>query len=231
MTCLACAPGNRVVEGAAGTSAAAEGRRRVEQRVERVRRQYGDHAAVVAEEVAKRDVNETWGKGSEGEGRLARYIEREVGDRIIALHDRLIPGTRVNIDHLFVAPTGVWLVDSKAHKGKVVRREVGPLWRRDHEVYVGGRNRTSLAKRVERQLDAVIAAVRSDDSLREVPVFGALCFLDSEWALLDFPFSVGNAWVTYPGALRKELRKNGPLSRETMERVARRLDLSLPIAG
>jgi hypothetical protein len=31
--------------------------------------------------------------GISGESRLARYIAREVGDGVIALHDRLIPGT------------------------------------------------------------------------------------------------------------------------------------------
>jgi hypothetical protein len=34
----------------------------------------------------------------------------------------------------------------------------------------------------------------------------------------------------YPGALKKWLRKRGNLSRETMERIARRLELSLPPA-
>jgi hypothetical protein len=63
-----------------------------------------------------------------------------------------------------------------------------------------------------------------------VDVYGALCFVDSEWGLLDFPFSVGKVWVTYPGALRKQLKKSGPVARETMDRVARRLDLSLPSA-
>jgi hypothetical protein len=63
---------------------------------------------------------------------------RKVGDGVIALHDRLIPGTRGNIDHIFVAPTGVWVVDSKAYQGKVVQREVGPLWWRDNELYIRG---------------------------------------------------------------------------------------------
>jgi hypothetical protein len=49
--------------------------------------------------------------------------------------------------------------------------------------------------------------------------------------LLDFPFSVGSIWVAYPGALKKDLREKGPLSRETMERIARRLDPSLPPAA
>jgi len=48
--------------------------------------------------------------------------------------------------------------------------------------------------------------------------------------LLDSPFQIGNVWVLYPGALRKRLKKDGPLSREAMARIARRLDLSLPDA-
>src|SRR4051812_41858163 len=123
-----------------------------------------------------------------------------------------------------------WVVDAKAYTGKVVQRPIGPIWRRDHEVVVGGRNRTKLAGGVERQLDAVIAAVRSNEALKDVPIFGALCFLDCEWGVTDFPFNVGKVWVTYPRALRKALTRKGPLSRETMASLARRLDLSLPPA-
>jgi hypothetical protein len=153
-----------------------------------------------------------------------------VGDRVIALHDRLIPGTKGNIDHIFVAPTGVWVVDAKAYKGRVVKRDVGPIWREQNEVFVGGRNRTTLAKGVEKQVEAVIAALRTDPAAKGTDVHAALCFTESEWGLLDFPFQVGNVWVLYPGALRKRLKKNGSLSREAMERIARRLDLSLPPA-
>jgi len=86
-------------------------------------------------------------------------------------------------------------------------------------------------RRVERtSTGRVIAAVRSDQSLNDVPIFGALCFVESEWGLTDFPFNVGKAWVCFPGALRKALKKKGPLTRETMEHIARRLDLSLPPA-
>ncbi|MCP9485168.1 MAG: NERD domain-containing protein [Gaiellaceae bacterium MAG52_C11] len=146
-TCLACAPdGTEPTAGAAGASAAAEGERRKDKRVEDVRRRYGDHAAIVAEEMAGRDAAATWGKGGQGESRLAAFVAREVGDAVIPLHDRLIPGTRGNIDHIFIASTGVWVVDAKAYKGKVDKHETGPIWRRENEVYVGGRNRSTLAK-------------------------------------------------------------------------------------
>jgi hypothetical protein len=232
VTCLACAPSETDAEpGVAGASAAAEGARRRDKRIEEVRRTHGDHAAEVAKAMAERDNAATWGKGSKGESRLAVFVEREVGGAVIPLHDRLIPGTRGNIDHIFVASTGVWVVDAKALKGKVVQREVGPLWRRENQVYIAGRNRTRLAKGVEKQVTAVIAALKPNPEFKGTDVHAALCFLDAEWSLLDFPFQVGSSvWVTYPGALRKRLKKKGSLSREKMERMARRLDLSLPRA-
>ena len=163
-TCLACVPGEVSIDaGIAGASAIAEGERRKRRRVDEARSLYGDHAAHVAEQMAGRDPSiGAWTKGGSGESRLAEFIEREVGDRVIALHDRLIPGTRTNIDHLYVAPTGVWVVDAKAYKGKVVKRDVGPIWRTENKVYVNGRDRTTLAKAMDKQVEAVLAALRPD---------------------------------------------------------------------
>jgi hypothetical protein len=231
-TCLACVPADTVpAAGTAGASAAAEGDRRKQQRVTAVRRRYGDHAAAVAEEMAARDTAARWGKGSDGESRLAAFIARELGDTVIPLDDRLIPGTRGNIDHIFVAPTGVWVVDTKAHTGKVERREIGPIWRRENHLYIGGRNRSGLAKGVEKQVAAVVVALKGDPALMGTEVHGALCLVESEWALLDFPFQIGSVWVLYPGALQKRLKKNGRLPRDAMERIAGRLHFSLPPAA
>jgi hypothetical protein len=218
--------------GVAGASAAAEAEKRSKARVEEVRRRHGDHAAAVAVAVVP-DEQEiaSWSKGANGESRLAAYIEREVGDRVIALHDRLIPGTRrKNIDHIFVAPSGVWVVDAKAYKGKVVKRDVGPFWREENMVYVGGRNRSDRANAVESQVAAVLVALRPDPEAKGIDVHAALCFVESEWRLLDFPFRVGSVWVLYPGALKKRLKKTGPLARDRMEHIARRLELSFPRA-
>jgi hypothetical protein len=230
--CLACAPvPGEPLAGTAGASAAAEGDRRRDNRVEKVRRQYGDHAAAVADEMAGREMDATWGKGSAGESKLAAYVTKELGDAVIPLHDRLIPGTRGNIDHIFIASTGIWVVDAKSYKGKLEKRETGSLFRRTNQVYVGGRNQSKLANGVNKQVAAVIAALKTDASLEGTEVNAGLCFLDSEWALLESPFQIGNVWVLRRSALKKRLRKKGALSRETMERIARRLDLSLPPAA
>jgi hypothetical protein len=54
---------------------------------------------------------------------------------VIRLHDRLIPGTRGNIDHVFVAPSRVGR-RCEGVQGKARKAEVGPIWRRDNEVFV-----------------------------------------------------------------------------------------------
>jgi hypothetical protein len=224
-SCLACADG--LVANVAGASAAAEGERRVAQRVRKAER-YGPAAATVAEHIARREIETSWGKGSEGESRLAAFLAREVGDAVIALHDRQIPGTRRNIDHIFVAPSGVWVVDAKAHGGHLEHRTAGSFFRQRHELYVGGRKRTTLAKGVEGQVDCVLAALRLDPETKGTPVHGALCFVEAEWNLLELAFQIDGVWVLYPGALRKRLRKKGPLTAEAMKTAAAALERGLP---
>jgi hypothetical protein len=172
-----------------------------------------------------------WDTGGHGESRLGAFIEREVGDAVIALHDRVIPGLNgQNIDHLFVAPSGVWIVDAKTYKGKMERRDAGPLWRADFQIYVGGRNRTKLVDGMTNQIRAVRIALEQDPAVEHIEFHPALCFIDTEWGLLQRPFDVRGVIVMSPGALRSRLKKDGPLSRSAMERIAETLALSLPAA-
>jgi hypothetical protein len=56
--------------------------------------------------------------------------------------------------------------------------------------------------------------------------------VESEWGLLDRPFQIGDAvWVLYPGALRKRLKRKGPLTVDRMKLAADALDRALPPAG
>jgi hypothetical protein len=77
----------------------------------------------------------------------------------------------------------------------------------------------------------VLAAVHLEPAAKGTPVHGALCFVEAEWKLLGFAFQVDGVWVLYPGALRKRLRKNGPLNTDTMRLVAAALERALPPAG
>ncbi len=69
-----------------------------------------------------------WRRGAEGERRTAQLLAplRHLGWTV--LHDRRIPGSAANIDHLVIGPSGVWLVDSKSWRGRVKVLGDGRLW-------------------------------------------------------------------------------------------------------
>jgi Nuclease-related domain len=54
-----------------------------------------------------------WERGSVGERKLAAALGIIDRDDVIFLHDRRVPHTRGNIDHIVVAPSGVYVVDAK----------------------------------------------------------------------------------------------------------------------
>lgn len=69
-----------------------------------------------------------WRRGAEGERRTAQLLAplRHVGWTV--LHDRRVPGSAANVDHLVVGPSGVWVVDSKSWRGRVKVLGDGRLW-------------------------------------------------------------------------------------------------------
>ena len=62
---------------------------------------------------------ERWWRGAAGEEATEALLDRLPGSRWTILHDLALPGTRANVDHLVIGPTGVWVVDSKATRGAV----------------------------------------------------------------------------------------------------------------
>ena len=86
--------------GMAGGSARHKFERLHQAREERIDRQWGRLSGVVKFLSDDPQSTRAWAKGSEGERRLAGHLLRTVGDRAVLLHDRKVPRTRGNIDHL-----------------------------------------------------------------------------------------------------------------------------------
>lgn len=167
-----------------------------------------------------------WKVGAQGEEGVARTLAACSG--VIALHDRRVPGTKGNVDHLAIGPAGVYIVDAKRYAGKVERRDVGSFFRSDERLYVGGRDRTKLVRQMGWQVDAVRTALDAGGH-GHVPLHAVLCFVDSEWQLLFArPLRLCSVTVLWPKALQELVSAGELLDDDGRERVARALAAALP---
>ncbi len=69
----------------------------------------------------RRDPNR-WARGAAGELATAALLEHLPGRHWVVLHDLGLPGSRANVDHLVIGPTGVWVVDTKAYRARLEAR-------------------------------------------------------------------------------------------------------------
>jgi Nuclease-related domain len=79
---------------------------------------------------------ERWLRGAAGEQATAELLDRLSARRWAVLHDRRLPGTRANVDHLVIGPRGVWVLDSKAYRAPL-RAGWRKVWAGDHLVDTG----------------------------------------------------------------------------------------------
>lgn len=116
----------------------------------------------------------SWRTGADAEDRTARALAELEAEGFVVLHDRRKPGTRDNIDHVIVGPTGVFVVETKSYSG--------PLSIRGDDVFVGGRRRTDIVHHARSEADIVQAILAiSGGGLLVTPI---LCIHRAELPLL-----------------------------------------------
>ncbi len=190
--------------GTAGGSARREYDRRRAKDEAKVRAAWGRFGNSAVALTPERTSTRVWSTGADGEARVGARLDGIASDSIRVLHDRRIPGSRANIDHLVVTPSGVWVIDSKKYKGSPsLRVEGGFLRPRVEKLMVGGRDKSRLVGGVLWQVECVRKAVP------DAPVRGILCFVDSEWGLLAGPFQVNGVEVLWPRKLVNCLMADG----------------------
>ncbi|CAN7346676.1 nuclease-related domain-containing protein [Microbacterium sp. LjRoot45] len=182
----------------AGASARREYERRKSSREQRIRDAHPKLGGLILALSDDPQSTKAWERGAVGEEFMARRLA-DLPDTFRVLHDRRIPGTRANIDHIAIGPYGVWVIDAKRHKGKRPALQVdgGILRPRVESLRVGGRDGTKLVDGVLSQVARVGAALDDD----AISVRGVLCFLEADWPLLGGSFSVNGILVTWPKAL------------------------------
>jgi hypothetical protein len=164
--------------------------------------------------------------GELGEKALARSLERRTADGpAIILYDRRMPGGRGNIDLLAIAPTGVYVIDAKAIRGKVhISR---PLFGRE-KLLIAGRNRTKLIDGLDRQVAAVRGALVASGQ-PDLPVLGVLCFTKADLPLFGSRRVRGHH-LLYGRALAKKLNGRGTMTTAEIDALVSTLATALPPA-
>ena len=141
------------------------------------------------------------------------------------LHDCRLPGTQCTIDHIAVAPSAIWVVDTKCYGGRLVRRDVGGWFGRDERLFIAGRDRTHLVEAMAGQVDA-LRDILAPFTPRVRPV---LCCTGTEWPFFANPFELDGVLVIWPRALVKQIR-TAPGSGIQVHAIAERLTSRLPSA-
>lgn len=222
VTCLSCADGTvPTIVGVAGASAEAKGRRLRQSQIDFRQRRKEEHPILgrvfdVIE--GPPTAGSSWLTGSVGEQMLGAALDNLGDTGVRLLHDRQIPRSKANIDHIAIAASGVWVIDAKRYDGLVQWVDKGGWFRTDIRLTVAGRDRTKLTDGVLNQVDHVRKALESSE-FESVPVQGALCFVDSSWRRFSKPFYVRGVFVTWGKALYERITTPGELTPETRNAI------------
>ena len=136
-----------------------------------------------------------------------------------------------NIDHIAVAPSGVYVIDCKRYKGKIEVAE--PLFGKA-KLKINGRDRTKLIDGLQKQVAHVRAALANVGE--DVSVEGCLCFVAPEGFFVDVglpvlrTLKINGYPLYYPKRLAKRLNQQGSITAEQAQRLQAELDRRLPPA-
>ncbi len=210
--------------GTAGASARREHERRRANREKQVREKHPRVGGILLALGSEPTHETAWARGAGGEERIAEALAKHLNDGTILLHDRRIPRSRANIDHLAIAPSGVWVIDAKRYKGRVAVSK--PLFGQP-KLTIAGRDKSKLVEGLAKQVALVETAML--EIAPDAPIHGALCFVDAELPMLG-KLSFKGFQLLYPKSLAKRINAAGPIDRERVPAVASALAIRFPPA-
>jgi hypothetical protein len=212
--------------GVAGASARREFERRAAKRETRIREEHPKLGGLILALTDDPQSTTAWRTGAAGEERLGGILDALADRGVRALHDRRIPRSRANIDHIAISAAGVFVIDAKRYRGRPsLRVEGGILRPRTETLMVGGRRSNNLVDGMHRQL-AVVQGVIGHD----LPITGMLVFLGADWPLFGGAFVTQRVKVLWPKKASETITQPGPLDASQVDAVHRALARALPPA-
>lgn len=162
---------------------------------------------------------DAWRSGAAGERAVGTRLDQLRASGVFTVHDRRVPGSSANIDHIAASSAGVFIIDTKNVAGKVSVSRNG--------LRVAGRRRDNMLTGVHGQV-AVVQRTLADQALPPNAFHGVLCFTRA-----DLPWlrpSPAGVQLLYPKGLARALGRPGPLTAEQVQAIATLLAQRLPPA-
>lgn len=213
--------------GQAGASARREYERRATKREDRIRSAHPRLGGLIVALSDEPQSTQAWLRGAVGEEKLGHRLDALAERGAKVLHDRRIPGSRANIDHVVIGPAGVFVIDAKRYSGRPQRRVEGGLVRpRSETLLVGRRDCTKLLTGMHKQLELVRAALQ----LNDLPVQGMLCFVDADWPAFGGSFTIGGVEVLRPNKIAERVAATSMLSGARIAAIHAQLAAAFPPA-
>jgi hypothetical protein len=154
---------------------------------------------------------QTWRGQAAVQRRTAGVLGPLEQEGYLVLHDITLPGWPVNMDHLVVGPTGVWVIESWQRGWlRLPCRGTSP-WRADSAT-------TGLARRLRWQAAALASALAGDAS---IPVRPLLCVYPGRWSQSRRP--IEGIPAATPRQLGRILRHESPQPSNDVQRATDRL--------
>lgn len=215
--------------GVAGASARRECDKRHQRREDKVRAAHPKIGGFLLAVTDEPQSIKAWDKGADGEQHVGRILDRLASeDKIRVLHDRRVPGSRANIDHIAIAPTGVWVIDSKNYTGRVEQRTTGSIFKPGpNKLYVNRWDRSAAIAGVLKQIVVVAASTGPLIDTHALEVTGMLCFTQADFALFARPFTIDGVAVHWPRSMIKAITADGDVTLDVMDEITGKLAVTL----
>lgn len=126
---------------------------------------------------------------------IARSLAAARSRGVEVLSRRWVADLGESIDHLVVAPNGLWVIHAEpTPAGRVERRDSGDWFDSQPHLVIGDQDRTHTVNKVQ----SVVGAMQtwlSKGPYDGVPVIGVICFVDAPRGWFSQPFEVGGVNV------------------------------------
>lgn len=175
-----------------------------------------------------------WAQGAAGERIVGAHLDALASRGVVSLHDRHVPGSSANIDHVVVAPSGIFVVDTKHYRGGPVRvrrrRQFLGLVPGPRRLFVGSHDCTHAVTGMRWQVEAVRRALDCAPWEHAIPIQPVLAFVGPGDRSAAVVTRLGGVLIARPCQLGRVVGRRGPLGATDVQSIARHVARRLPPA-